>query len=162
MRFCTNLEVWKIRHLFSQMLLVLQRDLKHSAVNWAIAQPGLVSRSLEGKCHRKRVLPGSPGVSTAQYPLQAFLRSSSTHLSTAGCWVILSIHYSLQRSPLWPLASLDCISSFFNGHTEVSGLAVQSELHLRTKPPSQQCRILNPLSEARDCTHILMNTMSGS
>ena len=51
---------------------------------------------------------------------------------------------------------------FFNGHTEVSGLAVQSELHLRTKPPSQQCRILNPLSEARDCTHILMNTMSGS
>ena len=37
---------------------------------------------------------------------------------------------------------------------------VESELEPTPRP--QQCGILNPLSEARDQTHILTNNMSGS
>ena len=63
-------------------------------------------------------------------------------------------------------------------HMEVSGLGVESELQLpaytiatATSDPSHACNlccsswhcwILGPLSEARDWTHILMNTTLGS
>ena len=79
----------------------------------------------------------------------------------------------LQHSHLLPLFSF-----FFSGphpqHMEVSRLGVKSELQLpayataRAMPDpslmcnlhhsSQQCRILPPLSKARDQTHVLMDT----
>ena len=42
-----------------------------------------------------------------------------------------------------------------------SKVGVESELQLRPMPQPQQCQILNPSSEARDWTHILMESMSG-
>ena len=45
-------------------------------------------------------------------------------------------------------------------HMEVPGLGVESEL--QPTPQPQQCGILNPLNEARDRTHILTDTISGS
>ena len=43
-------------------------------------------------------------------------------------------------------------------HMEVPRVGVESELHLRPTPQPQQCQILNPLSEARNRTRILMDT----
>ena len=44
---------------------------------------------------------------------------------------------------------------------EVSRLGVELELHLQPKPLPKQHWILNPLSEARDRTHILTETTLG-
>jgi len=41
---------------------------------------------------------------------------------------------------------------------EDPGLRVKLELQLWPTPQPQQCQILNPLSEARDQTRILMDT----
>ena len=46
-------------------------------------------------------------------------------------------------------------------HMEVPGLRVELELQLRPVPQPQQCWIPNPLSKARDGTHILTETMLG-
>ena len=43
-------------------------------------------------------------------------------------------------------------------HMEVPGLGVELELQLQPTPQPRQCQILNPLSKARDPTHILMDT----
>lgn len=42
------------------------------------------------------------------------------------------------------------------------GLGAESELQLRPVLEPQQHRILNPLSKARDTTHLLTETTSGS
>ena len=44
---------------------------------------------------------------------------------------------------------------------EVPRPGIKSKLQLHLNHSSQQCRILNPLSEARDKTHILTETTSG-
>ena len=45
-------------------------------------------------------------------------------------------------------------------HLEVPRLGIKLELQSRPMPEPQQCRILNPLSKARDGTCILTETMS--
>ena len=43
-------------------------------------------------------------------------------------------------------------------HMEVPRLGVELDLSCRPMPEPQQCQILNPLSEARDRTHVLTDT----
>ena len=78
------------------------------------------------------------------------------------------------RGPLLLLLLLFCFLGLYQRHTEVPRLRVESELQLlahvtATATPdlsclcdlhhsSRQCWILNPLSEARDRTRILMVT----
>ena len=88
-------------------------------------------------------------------------------------------------SPPWDRPSLSFLCYFFSfflgrhlRHMEVPGLGVELELQVPAYPtatatPDPSCpfdlhhslwqrQILNPLSDARDRTHILMDTLSGS
>ena len=76
----------------------------------------------------------------------------------------------------WTLLSsfLFCFFELYPWRVEVPRLGVESELHLPAYPTatampdlsrvcnllhsSQQCRVSDPLSEARDRTHVLMDT----
>ena len=92
------------------------------------------------------------------------------HLPVAGCSFMIRINPGDdERQPLFSLlfraAPAACRSSQARGSIRAAAASVhhshrhaRSELHLQPTPQPQQCWILHPLSEARDQTHILMDT----
>ena len=89
-------------------------------------------------------------------------------LSTHSCCPVHSRSQALSSPCAWshglsaPWSFLCLCFCFFLGphpwRLEVPRLGVKSELQLRPTPQPQQRQILNPLSKARDSTHILMDT----
>ena len=72
---------------------------------------------------------------------------------------VAAVHENI---PFMKINTIFFFFAFFWGghprHMEVPRLGIESELQLPAYTQPQQCRILNPLSEARDQIHHLMVT----